>query len=158
MKIVLPFVYSVTCLDRLGRLRWYERIDNLTTIEGENSLGNIYLRNSTQIPAWFIGLKGTGAVSTADTAASHAAWTEFTSYSESVRQTLTLAAFSAGASNNTAAPGVFTVNGAGTVGGAFVASVSTKGSGSGVLFSVANFSADLPVEATDVLTVNVSVT
>ena len=81
LPFTLPFTYGIRCSDRFGRLRWYERIDNLTTIEGENSLINVYLRNATQIAAWYIGLKGTGAVSTADTAASHASWTEFTWYS-----------------------------------------------------------------------------
>ena len=159
MKLALPFVYGISCF-RDGRLIWYERTENLTTIEGENSLINVYLRNATQIPAWFIGLKGTGAVSTADTHASHAAWTEFTSYAEAVRQTLTLSAASAGAASNTASPGVYTINGTGTVGGAFIASISTKGSVSGaaVLFSVANFSADMAVEAADVLTIVASVT
>lgn len=156
-ELALPLVYSVECRDTSGRLKWREVIHNLTTTEGKNSLGNVYLRASTQITAWYVGLKGTGAVSAADTAASHAAWAEFTSYSESVRQTLTLAAFSSGASNNSSSPAVFTLNGSGTVGGAFVASVSTKGSTSGVLFSVANFASDQAVAASDVLTITVSV-
>jgi hypothetical protein len=158
-ELALPLSYSVECRDASGRLKWREDVHNLTTTEGENSIINVYLRGSTQITSWFVGLKGAGAVSAADTHASHAAWTEFTGYSESTREALTLAAASAGASSNAASLAEFTINAAGTVAGAFVASVSTKGStGAGVLLSVADFSSALTVASTDVLTVTISVT
>lgn len=158
IQLNVPLVYVLVCRDRYGRLKWRGHAHNLTTTEGKNSLGNVYLRNGTQIAAWYVGLKNVGAVAVTDTAASHAGWTEFQDYTESDRQTLTLAAFSGGTSNNTAAPAVFNINATGTVAGAFVASVATKGSGSGVLLSVADFSASLAVEAADELTVSVSVT
>jgi hypothetical protein len=158
MGLVLPLVYSVECRDADGRLKWRERIHNLVTTEGKNSLGNVYFRASAQITAWFVGLKNTGTIAASDTAATHGGWAEFTSYSEATREALTLAAFSSGTSTNTASPAVFTISGSGTVAGAFVASVSAKSSGSGVLYSVADFSSPQTVVATDEITVTVTVT
>lgn len=156
--LALPLVYSVECRDADGRLKWHEEVHNLVTTEGKNHLGNVYFRGTTPITTWYVGLKNAGTIAAADTAASHAGWTDFTSYSESTRQTLTLAAFSSGVTNNSAAPAVFTISAGGTVAGAFVVSNSSKTGTTGTLYSVADFSAAQPVAAADVLTVTVSVT
>lgn len=153
-----PLTYSVECRDASGRLKWREEIHNLVTTEGKNHLGNVYFRGTTPVTTWYVGLKQSGTIAAGDTAASHAGWSDFTSYNESVRQTLTLSAFSSGASSNSGSPAVFTINASGTVAGAFVVSNSSKTGNTGTLYSVADFSAAQTVAAADVLTITVSVT
>ena len=90
--------------------------------------------------AWYLGLKGAGTAAVGDTASSHAGWSEVTGYSETVRQTLTLASFSSGTANNSGSPAVFTINASVTVAGVFAIDNSTKGGTSGTIYSAGDFS------------------
>lgn len=136
----LRFRYVVEHRDLDGRLTWSDTIDNLVTTAGKNLLGNVMFGGTSKSAGWYLGLKGTGTVAANDTAASHAGWSEVTGYSETARQTLTLASFSAGASNNSGAPAVFTINTTVTVAGVFVIDNSTKGGTSGTIYSVGDSS------------------
>jgi hypothetical protein len=90
--------------------------------------------------------------------ASHGGWAESTAYSESVRQTLTLGTPSAGSVSNTASKATFTINATATIGGAFMASNSTKSGTTGTLYGGGAFSANRSLFSSDVLTVTVTLT
>lgn len=149
--------YRITCRAPNGSTRWDTGpFDNLVTTAGKNDLINVGFGAGTQKPSWYVLLKGAGTAAAADTAASHAGWSEVTAYGESVRQAFTPAAASGGSTSNTASPAVFTINGSATIAGAGLISNSTKGGSSGVLYSVGDFGASLTVVAADVVTVTVS--
>ena len=139
-KVNWGFTYEIVCKDPEGNVKWTDKNHNIVTTAGLNDVIDVYLRNQTQTATWYVGLTdGTPTVAAGDTLASKA-WTEVTAYSESVRETLTLAAASSGSSSNTASKASYSVNAdSTTIGGAFIASDSTKGGTSGTLFSVAAF-------------------
>jgi hypothetical protein len=94
--------------------------------------------------------------------ASHAGWTEITAYSQTTRpQCIFGAATAADPSiiNNSLSVAVFSINGAATVGGAFLTTNNTKGGTTGTLFSAADFQApgDRPVVSGDTLNVTYQV-
>lgn len=130
-----------------GRLLAVRHARNLVTTEGGNLAGSVMFGATAKISTWYVGLKGTGTAVVADTAASHASWSEITAYAESVRQTLTLSSFSGRSANNSASPAVFTINSASTVAGAFIISNSAKGSGGGSLYNAADFSSPVTLSA-----------
>jgi hypothetical protein len=118
-------------------LVWASPAPNLVVTQGRTHALEQWLRGSSYTASWFFGLisdSGYSAIAAGDTAASHSGWTEFTGYSESVRQT---AAFSAasGGSIATSAVAEFTINATGTVKGSFLISDSTKSGTAGVLAS-----------------------
>jgi len=143
----LRFEFVVTFHDPAGKLLAVRRARNVVTTVGKNLLGNVMFRGTAASASWYVGLKGVGTAVAADTAASHASWAEITAYSESVRQTLTLAAFSGGSSTNAASPAVFTINSSSTIAGAFTINVATKGDGSGTLYNAADFSSPVTLSA-----------
>ena len=73
----------------------------------------------------------------ADTMGSHAGWSEFTSYSEATRPAPTWSAASSGSKATTATS--FSINGSGTVAGAFMTTGSAKSGTTGTLYSAGNF-------------------
>ncbi|MFN3892016.1 MAG: hypothetical protein ACK4MV_16595 [Beijerinckiaceae bacterium] len=149
--------YIVECFDRNGNLKWREDIFNLVHNAGLDDLLDKYFKGSTYTAAWYIGLKGSGTIAAGDTMSSHAGWSEYTNYSESNRQTLTLGSVSGQAVNNSASKGVFNINGAGgTVAGAFIATNNTKGGTTGTLFGTADFSASRTVVSGDILNVQIN--
>ena len=149
--------YRITCRVPDGSLRWDTGVfDNLVTTAGKNLNINVMWGATSKSANWYVLLKGAGTAAAADTAASHAGWSEVTAYAESVRQTATFAAASGGASSNTASPAVFTINGSAPIAGAGLIDNNTKGGSSGSLYSVGDFGAPLTVVAADVVTVTVS--
>lgn len=116
------------------------RLGNAATYEGLNSLLNTGFRGTTQVTTYYcypINGSGFSAVSVNDTAASHSGWTELTSYSESVRQTWSPGAASAGVITNSS-PMSFTINTSTvSIQGIAIASVNTKSSTSGILWATA---------------------
>jgi hypothetical protein len=135
-------VYTVECFDANGNLKWSDSFHNLVTIVGLQDVNNKYFTGSAYTAVWYVGLiVAGGTYAYADTAASHAGWTESTAYSQATRPALT---FGASTSANpsvisTSAASVFSMNGAATIGGAFVISNNTKGGTTGILFSEGNF-------------------
>lgn len=153
-------IYEIECRDASGAVKWTERLENLVTTAGATDVLAKYFKGAAYTAAWFVGLYGgTGTLAAGDTMASHAGWTEFIAYSETVRQTLTLGTPAAGSVDNSASKAVFTINGAGgTVLGAFVNSDSTKSGTTGTLFGEGAFSASRTVVATDTITVSITLT
>lgn len=114
-------------------------IKNGATTLGCNYILDTSFRGVTQITAWYVGIinaSGYSGVAVGDTPSSHAGWTEFTSYSESVRQTWSPGAAAGGVLTNTTAM-AFTINSSGNGQGVFVVSNSTKSATTGTLWSTA---------------------
>ena len=138
-------VFTVTCYDKDGNLKWEASSHNLVVNAGLQDMNAKYFSGSSYTAAWYIGLYGAAASNdpaAGDTMASHAGWTEVTAYSQSTRPAVTFGtATTADPSviSNSASPSVFSINGSTTVGGAFLTSDSTKSGTSGILFSAADF-------------------
>jgi hypothetical protein len=151
--------YQVECHDQFGNLKWVEEFDNLVVTAGLNDSLDKHLKGSGYTAAWYVGLTGgTPDFQPGDTMASHAGWTENTVYSDATRRTLTLGTVSGGSVDNSAAKAVFSMNGAYTVGGAFVTSVNTKGGTTGVLYGGGAFTADRTGTTPDTITVTITCT
>jgi hypothetical protein len=158
-KVKAGGVFTITCRDKDGNLKWEEKTPNLVVNEGLKFMNDQFFGGSAYTADWYLGLvEGPGASNTyaaGDTLASHAGWTEYTDYSGDrgaiAFDAATLADPSV-AANGT--PVVFTITGSGgTVGGAFLTNVDSGSSG--ILFSVSNFEApgDRAVVSGDVLNV-----
>lgn len=126
---------------------------------GLNHLLDVGFRNQTQTATWYMGLinnSGFSALAAADTMSSHAGWTEFTTYSESVRSTWTPAAAASRSIQNTTAV-EFTITGTGTIKGVFLTTVDTKGGTTGTLWATASFASTVSVVNGDVLKVTYTI-
>ena len=138
-------VFTVTCFDKDGNLKWEAKSHNLVVNVGLQDMNTKYFKGSGYTAAWYIGLYGSGATNdpaAGDTMASHAGWTEVTAYSQATRPAATFGtATTADPSviDNSGAVAVFSINGTTTVGGAFLTSDNTKGGTAGTLFSAADF-------------------
>ena len=160
-KVKAGGVFTVQCFDSEGNLKWSEEKHNLVVNVGLKDMNDKYFTGSAYTASWFIGVYGAGASNNpaaGDTAASHAGWTEVTTYSNATRPTATFAAATTADPSvitNSASPASFTINGTTTIGGAFLISNSTKGGTTGVLFSASDFSSpgDRSVVNGDTLTV-----
>lgn len=154
-------VFHVQCFDKDGNLKWEEKSHNLVVNQGLQSMNAVYFSSATQITSWFIGLvtgPGSGTTYSAnDTIATHAGWTEFTTYTGTRKACTFGTATTADPSviTNSASPASFVTNASGTIAGAFLCSV-TSGT-AGTLFSESDFTGgDRPVASGD--TVNVTYT
>ena len=155
MPVPIPRArYGLRCLDAAGRVKWHAAFHNLVTDVGKDSLLDIMFDAATQVTSWYLGLVS-GASPTfaaADTLASHAGWTEFSSYAGD-RKPIGFGEPSA-QSLASAADVSFAINAAGTVGGAFVCSAAAGTAG--ILYSEGDLDADRTVASGD--TLNVAVT
>lgn len=134
--------WLVECRNKNGVLQWRENPENLVVNVGLTYLIGVALLTTTQIAltSWFTGITATApTVAAADTMASHAGWTENTSYSQGTRPAWSGVAGAAGAASNTASPSVFGANATSTAGGVFLTSNSTKAGTTGTLFSAVAF-------------------
>ena len=134
-------VFTVTCYDKDGNLKWEDKAKNLVVNEGLQDMNTKYFKGSTYTAAWYLGLvtgPGPSTFAAADILASKA-WTEFTNYSGNRKAVTFGTATTADPSviDNTASQASFSITGTATVAGAFLASVDTGTSG--VLFSEADF-------------------
>jgi hypothetical protein len=137
--------FIVECFDKDGNLKWREDNENLVVNVGLQDMNTQYFKGATYTAAWYIGLYGAAASNNpaaSDTMASHAGWTEVTTYSNATRPAVTFGtATTANPSviSNSASVAVFNINGTTTVGGAFLVTNSTKGGSTGTLFSASDF-------------------
>ena len=144
-------VFTMTCYDKDGNLKWEEKFPNLVVNVGLQDMNDKYFEGSSYTAASYLGLvtgPGSGnTYSAGDTMASHAGWTEFTDYSGN-RKTLagtwtTATTADPSVITNSGSVAAYTITGSGTVAGAFLVgstgASSTKLDTGGVLFSVANF-------------------
>jgi hypothetical protein len=146
-SVRLGGVFRIECRDKDGNVRWEAEAHNLVVNVGLKDMNDRYFAGSGYTALWYLGLYGAGASNNpaaSDTAASHAGWTEVTTYSNATRP---LATFGVSTTanpsviSNSASPAVFNINGTATVGGAFLISNNVKGGTTGILFSAADFQA-----------------
>ena len=133
--------YTVECIDAEGNLKWSEQIKNLVVTVGKNYMLDETFAGVNYSAAWYLGLvDGTSSptYNAANTMLSHAGWTEFTGYSEATRPAPTWNVASGGSKATNATS--FSINGSGTVAGAFMTTDNTKSGTAGTLFSAGNFS------------------
>jgi predicted cobalt transporter CbtA len=129
---------------RNGKCISVRDVPNLVTTVGKNLMLDVMFHGTSPVTTWYIGLinsSGYSAVAAGDTMASHAGWTEMTSYDESVRQTWVEAAASGG-STATSSVAVFTISATVTIKGLFLTSDSTKSGTTGTLWCATLFSSD----------------
>lgn len=152
-KVTAPaFKFRVECHDKDGNFKWAQESKNLVTTQGKNDLVDKYFKGSAYTAAFFLGLKGSGAISAADTLSSHAAWSEVTAYAGN-RPTMAFNTTSGG--SNTATAIAITFNAPYTVAGAFIATVAIGTAG--VLYSASDFATPRSGASGDVLTVTATV-
>jgi len=155
-------VFTVTCIDKDGNEKWVDIAPNLVVNVGLQAMNTQFFTGSAYTAAWYIGLvNGTSATTTfsgGDTLATHAGWTENSSYSGTRKAASFGAATLADPSNinNSSSSASFTMNATANIAGAFLTNV-TSGT-SGLLFSAADFQApgDRSVVSGDVLNVTYS--
>ena len=152
--IKLTNIWKVTCLDKHGNLKWQEDNKNLITTVGLNHILDTQFHASTQVTAWYIGLKGAGTPVAGDTMASHSSWSEITDYSGN-RNAWTEGAASSGSMTNSSSVD-FSVTGTATIAGAFLNTAATGTAGT--LYGVVDFSSSRAVISGDTLQVTVTVT
>lgn len=136
-------IFRIQCFDRAGSLKWEDEAHNLVVNVGLQDMNDKYFSGSGYTAAWYLGLitgPGSGTtIAAGDTLASHAGWTEDTSYSGDRKAVTFGSATAADPSviNNSGSPSQFSMTGTTTIAGAFLASVATGTSG--VLFSASDF-------------------
>lgn len=134
--------FHVRCIDKDGNLKWEDEAYNLVTNTGLNNVLDVYIRAQTQTTSWYMGLvdnSGFSAFAGADTASSHAGWTENQSYSNANRPGWSPGAASSQSITNSSTVN-FNMNGTATIKGLFIISNNTVGGTTGILFSEAAFS------------------
>lgn len=155
-------VFTVTCYDSAGNQKWVDIAPNLVVNTGLQDMNTKYFTGSTYTATWYVGLVGNTSSNTTfsggDTLASHAGWTENSSYTGNRKAVTFGAATLADPSNinNASSAASFTMNANATIAGAFLANVATGTSGT--LFSVSDFQSpgDRQVVSGDVLNVTYS--
>ena len=148
--------FDVTCIGPDGRVKWHEVARNLVTDAGRTFILNTVFKGSTYTAAWFLLLKGTGAVANADTLASHAGWSEVTPYAGN-RPAITWGTPSGTTTVSLAATAVsITINATATVAGAGCCTVNTGTSGT--LYNISDFAASRSVASGDTLNVTPTLT
>jgi hypothetical protein len=128
--------WTVRCR-RGGKVIWEDEIKNAVVDTGLNYLLGASLTRETQINTWHVGVtSGTPTVAQGDTHASHSGWAELEEYTETERPVwIGSRSSNLTATNPTAV--TFTVNTGVTIGGAFLASVNSKGTtGAATLYAV----------------------
>ena len=154
-------VFTVECRDKDGNVKWIEKSKNLVVNVGLAYMNENFFKGSNYTAAWYVGIYGpasTNNPSSADTMASHAGWTEVTTYSNATRPAATFGAATTADPSliaNSAAVAQFNINDSANVGGAFLTTGDLPGGTSGVLFSASDFAApgDRVVQNGDVLSV-----
>lgn len=132
-------IFGCTMRDR-GKLVAEYSIKNMSTIVGRNYMLDTAFKGATQDSSWFLGLIAAGEdVETleTDTSASHAGWTEFTSYTGGARKAWTSASAAAGGRLGTATAATFTFNANGSIRGIFVAGTNVQGSTTDLIWATA---------------------
>ena len=155
-------VFTVTCLDKDGNEKWVDIAPNLVVNTGLQDMNTKFFSGSAYTAAWYVGLvNGTSASTTfsgGDTLATHAGWTENSSYSGNRKAATFGAATLADPSNinNSTSTASFTMNATATIAGAFLTNVATGTTG--LLFSESDFQSpgDRSVVSGDVLLVTYS--
>ena len=133
-------VFTVTCRDVEGNLKWKDGFHNLVPSQGLQYMSASFFNATGYTTALYFGLitgPGSGTTYAAgDTLATHAGWTESTDVGS--RKAITFGTpTTATPSVTIGTSSVFTVTSAATIAGAFVTNASTGTSG--VLFAEGDF-------------------
>ena len=150
-------IWHFECWKPDGTLRWELTKTNLIVDVGLDDVLDQYLDEGTG-PAWFVGLKDTGAPAVGDTMASHASWARIEPYSDGTRPALLMGAAASQSIDNSASKATFNIDATDEVFGAFVTDNSAKVGDTGLLFGVVDFGASRNVVNLDTLNVTVTVT
>lgn len=140
-------------------LRKFEVPNGVTDVGKDHVLDVVFHNSPAPSATWylsFIDNAGFTALADADTMASHAGWTEFTTYSEGTRVAWPEDAASGQAMTNTTSAD-FNISGSGTLYGVFLVDQNTKGGTTGTLFGTAAFASTIPVNASDLIKVTYTV-
>lgn len=134
-------IFVVECRDPRGRLKWRDTAKNLVVNVGLDHILDVLFKGGTPTNPWYVGLTdGTPTVAAGDTMASHAGWVEVVAYDEATRQEFVEGAIASQSLNNSASKAAFTISSdSTTIGGAFLASNSTRGGSTGTLLCVGAF-------------------
>lgn len=138
-------VFSVVCRNVQGKVLWKRKFKNTVTSQGKDYLLDKFLSGSGYNATFYVGLISSdsySAISSSDTAASHAGWAEAGVTADpayiGARKSLVWGAASGGSKTGVSAS--FVCSTPGTVKGAFLASVPTVDSTSGIIYSAGLFS------------------
>ena len=130
--------------------------------EGMNSLLDIFFRNQTQIPIWYMGLidgAGSQSLNNTDKAGMHAGWVENTSFTGGPSRknwtTVLAAAAARSISNSTTLDFAFTTTQ--TIHGIFVINHVTADTATETLWATAPFSTEVTVNNGDTLKITYTV-
>jgi hypothetical protein len=136
----------------LVKEKWHETVHNLVMIAGKTDMINKYFLGSAYTAAWYMILVGSGTIANTDTLASHPGWTETTAYAGN-RPAIAWGTTSAG--SNTATTVTITLNGAATIAGAGICTVSSGTSGT--LYSASDFASPRTGGTGDILNITPTV-
>jgi hypothetical protein len=161
--------YNVVCVDREGREKWRDHIDNVVVTEGKNlMLDAAFTASAYTAIGPFVGLissQSWSATTVTDTQSSHSGWVEAGAANaptyDGGRVTASWAAASGG-SKAFSANAAFSITGTGTVKGCFLVfgtgAVSSIANTAGKLLSAGTFSGgDKAVNSGDTLNVTYSI-
>lgn len=154
-------VYTVTCHDAAGNLKWTEIAHNQVKNGGLDHMLGVVFKAGTAVTTWYIGLITAGGTTTTagDTMASHAGWTEFVNYSGTDRIAWDEGTPSGGVVTSTTTSDFTIDSGGGTVMGIFITSAQAQSPGNtGTLWSTADFATSQLVANSDVLKVTYTLT
>ncbi len=143
-----------------GKLLARGRCRNGVTAAGLSDLLLSTFEAGTQRTAWYVGLislSGFTGLSSADTMASHAGWTELTGYLSSTRPQWLPGAPLLGTIVNSALFS-YQFTAPGTAHGLFIASTNNKGGSTGILWATAEFDADQAMSSGELLSADYSLT
>jgi hypothetical protein len=134
-------VFTATCYDKDGNLKWSEEFPNLVVNVGLQFINQQVFLGSNYTASWYMGLTNTGAVyNAANTMSSHVTWTENTDYLQSTRPLVVFTSpTNANPSVITSDAVTFTINANATIAGAFITTSNTKTGTAGTLLSVGDF-------------------
>lgn len=146
-------------LRHMLELKWFERFENTQTDDHKTYLLQTHYKGSGYTAAWYLSLissTGFTALSTSDTASSHAGWVEDTNYSEANRPALVFA--DAANKSISTSDVTFTLSDTTTIKGAFVISNNTKGGTTGYIPSMGLFDAEKTGGIGDIILANFTMT
>ncbi|HUT90575.1 MAG TPA: hypothetical protein VMY37_13820 [Thermoguttaceae bacterium] len=157
-SVAVKNTWTWECYGPDGVLKWREVVPNIVVNVGLDDLLTQYFKGSAYTAEHYVGLKSTGTPAAGDTMTSHATWTELVPYSNATRPTFTPGTVSGQSVDNSASKAVFNINDSSTVYGGFLVTDSTKSGTAGVLYGVADFTAQRAVESGDTLNVTATCT
>jgi hypothetical protein len=137
-KLTFGGIFTVTCYDKEGNVKWKERTPNLVVNQGLDHILDITFMGGSPYSNFYIGLLSDNPTITADdTLDSHSGWSEITDYTEGERQEF-VESVSGQTIDNSGNLATFSINNAAVIGGSFITSASTGTTG--ILMAASAFS------------------